>query len=144
MNRYKSIGFWLSSIHRRAKSYYEKDLSKFGLGSGTHVFLTELFHQDGINQQELSEKLQVDKATTTRAVKKLVELGYVKREKDKVDNRAYNIFLTRKAKEIVPEIRKIRRSWNAILSHGFTNEEKKSMLDLLRRMSINAVNHKRS
>ena len=142
MNRSESLGYWLSCLHRHAKSYFERELSKFGLGSGTHLFLTALFHEDGMNQQELSNNLHIDKATTTRAIKKLVDLGYVRREKDQIDNRAYKIFVTQKAKEIAPEIVEIRRLWTEILSYGFTEQEKETALNLLKRMSNNAVNKK--
>jgi DNA-binding MarR family transcriptional regulator len=101
-----------------------------------------LLHHDGINQQELSETLHVDKATTTRTITKLIELGYVKRERDLIDQRAYRLFVTQKAREIALDIRKVLHEWTASLSAGFTTEEREMTLMLLRRMRDNALAHK--
>ena len=41
------------------------------------MFLLELYKKDGKNQEELSEKLNIDKGTTARAIKKLEEEGFL-------------------------------------------------------------------
>lgn len=126
-------------LHREARTYFEKEMAEHGLVTGSHRVLEELFYQDGMNQQELSDRLSVDKATTTRVIRKLVAAGYVKRHTDPFDKRAYRLFLTPKGRQIAPELSKKRRSWTRILSTGFTREENKTVLDLLKRMNANAA-----
>ena len=140
---HESLGRVIACLHRHARSYFEKELAPFGLGSGALPVLMALLRKDGLNQQELSEKLHVDKATTTRAISKLVKMDYVQREKDQDDNRAYRLFVTQKAREIAPEIRKILHSWTAILAEDLTEKEKESALGLLRHMRDNAIRHKK-
>lgn len=142
MKHHESLGQLIACLSRQARSYFEKELAPFDLGSGALHVLMNLLHQDGINQQELSEKLHVDKATTTRVITKLLKLGYVRREKDPADNRAYRIFVTQKAREIAPEIRKVLHSWTEILAEGLTEKEKETALTLLRHMRDNALRHK--
>lgn len=142
MEHQESLGRLIGCLYRHARSYFEKELVPFGLGSGTLPVLMALLHHDGINQQELSEKLHVDKATTTRAITKLVKIGYVQRERDPADSRAYKLFLTSKARDIAPEIQKVLHSWTAILAKGLTDKEKDTALNLLRHMRDNAVSHK--
>ena len=142
MKRHESLGRLIACLHRHARSYFEKELAPFGLGSGVLHVLMNLLHHDSINQQELSEHVHVDKATTTRAVTKLVKMGYVRREKDQTDKRAYRLFVTPKARETAPEIRKVLYSWTAILAEGLTDEEKEVALRLLRHMRDNAIRYK--
>jgi DNA-binding MarR family transcriptional regulator len=144
MEHQESLGRLIACLQRHARSYFEKELSQFGIGSGSLGVLIVLLHKDGINQQELSEKLHVDKATTTRAIMKLLKKGYVRREKDQTDNRAYRLFITQKAQGIAPEIKNTLQSWSAILADGFTKEEQETALELLRRMKDNAIHHKKA
>ena len=139
MKNRESIGRMLGYLHRQAQRYFYREFSKLGLGSGTHVFLMLLHHHDGVTQQELTEKLHFDKAHTTRAIQKLIELGYVKKEKNPNDLRAYRIHLTKKAQEIVPQVKKVLCSWSDILSKNFSQEEKRSAMELLQKMTENAV-----
>ncbi|WP_322395982.1 MarR family transcriptional regulator, partial [Clostridium perfringens] len=52
------------------------------IGQGQFMYLLELYIEDGRNQEELAEVLKIDKGTTARAIKKLEENGFVRREKD--------------------------------------------------------------
>lgn len=133
-----SVGKYISCIYRYSQRYFEKQLAEYGLGSGTYPFLITLFRKDGIHQQQLSQHLNIDKTTTTRAVKRLIDLGYVIRQRDLCDRRAYRLFLTEKGRRLEPGIRKVLRHWSSILSKGFAAEEKQQMLDFLRRMSHNS------
>lgn len=138
----ETSGRLIACLYRQAQSYFEQHLAHLGLGSGTLQVLTILLKHDGFNQQELSAKLQVDKATITRAITKLCAQGYVTREKDVTDKRAYKLFVTPKARDTAPEIRKIRQAWAAVLSAGFTPEEEAMSMTLLKRMRDNALRHK--
>ncbi len=142
MKSNESVGRLIACLYRHARSFLEKEMSEFKLGSGTYVFLLPLFKHDAMNQNELSKKLHIDKANTTRAIRKLIDLGYIKRERDENDNRAYKLFITPKAKQIKPEIHRILRTWTQIISSGLTIEEKKIGLELLEKMTSNAVNYK--
>lgn len=138
-----SLGRVVGCLHRHARIYFEKELAPFGLGSGAFPVLMHLLHKDGMTQQELTEKLHVDKATITRVITKLVKSGYVRRERDPDDKRAYRLFVTQKARETSSEIRKVLRAWTAILAEGLTDEEQDTALKLLRHMRDNAVRYKK-
>ena len=82
---------------------------------------------------------KVNKATTARAIDKLVKEGYVIRKKDPTDKRAYKIYLTDKGKKIEPEIKKILQQLTITLSSDFSEDEKKSIFVLLEKMSQNII-----
>ena len=141
MNSRESIGHLISCIHRHAQRYFNLEFSKLGLGSGNYMLLLLLYHHENETQHELSNKMHCDKANTARAIQKLLELGYITKERDPEDHRAFRIHLTEKAQKIKPEIKKILRSWTDIISDGFSDEEKKIAIEILNHMTANAVKY---
>jgi DNA-binding MarR family transcriptional regulator len=138
----ETSGRLIACLYRHAQSYFEQHLAHLGLGSGTMQVLMILVKHDDLSQQELSAKLQVDKATITRAVTKLCKEGYVVREKDAADRRAYKLFVTQKARDAAPEIKKIRQAWTTILLEGFISKEEALAMAFLKRMRDNALRYK--
>lgn len=136
---YKYIGKHIGIIHRAACMYYSKELSKFGIGSGQYLFLLNLYRNEGITQEELTEQVKLDKATTARAIKKLETEGYVKRIKRESDKRAYSLMLTEKAKDIKEEVYLIMNEWDNMIKDCFTKEEAEELIRLLSKLTNSSL-----
>jgi DNA-binding MarR family transcriptional regulator len=115
-----------------------KQLESYKIGSGQYIFLIALYKKDGISQEEISNYLKIDKATTAKSIRRLEKEGYVKRDIDSKDKRAYKVYLTQKAFDIKLIICNVLKKWSAVLSEGLSENEKGVVLDLLSRMSKNA------
>ncbi len=135
----KSIGKMVSVIHRYGHSYFDHEFSDLDIGHGPRNFLAALFCREGMTQDELSEFLMMDKTTTARAVKQLVQAGYVTRRRDEDDHRYYHLYLTDKARDLAPRIWDARSKWTEVLSRGFTEEEKELIYTFLERAADNAA-----
>lgn len=120
-----------NSIYRCNQAYLDKKLSKFKLTTGSYPYLFVLDCFDGISQNDISKELSVDKAMSARTIKKLIELGYVKKEENKEDVRAYKLHITNKGKNLIPEIKKITQEWINILIEGNTENEIKTSIKFL-------------
>jgi len=132
------IGKYLSIINRKGNVFITKEISKFGIGSGQVMFLMELYKKDGISQEELSEGLNIDKATTCRAIKKLEEAEFLTRVKDKNDKRAYKLYLTQKSKDMEESIRGVLRICEDHISKNLSEEEVKTLAMILKKICINS------
>jgi len=132
------IGKYLSIINRKGNVFITKEISKFGIGSGQVMFLMELYKKDGISQEELSEGLNIDKATTCRAIKKLEEAEFLTRVKDKNDKRAYKLYLTQKSKDMENSIRDVLRICEDHISKNLSEEEVKTLAMILKKICINS------
>jgi len=128
----------LGSLHRSTKKYFHREFSDSELSGGAHAFIMLLFHEDGLTQHELSARLNFDKAHTTRAIQRLRESGFISRQRDANDQRAYRIYLTDKAKQTEPELKRILNQWSSVISTGFSDAELQILVDLLGRMNANA------
>ncbi|MDR2393843.1 MAG: MarR family transcriptional regulator [Treponema sp.] len=136
-NQEKSIGKWISILHRQSQIYLNRELKSYGLNSSEYIYLVNLAAEhDGVNQKQLSDMLIIDNALTTRAMKNLENKGYIEREKKRSDKRAYTIRLTKKGIGIQPIILK---NWTGIISKGMNEAEKDSIIQRLIAMSNNAV-----
>ncbi len=140
----ESIGRYLSCLHRHTQMFFERELSDYGLGHGTFSFLMILSKNDGIHQEKLSRFLNIDKATTARAIKRLMSLGYVVRKQDTKDRRAYRLHLTAKGLSLKPILARTSAKWSEIVTAGFGSEERTRVLELLKKMSHNSVNFRES
>ena len=133
-----NIGKLISFISRQNHRYIARRLEGLGLGSGQHPYLMTLYRKDGVNQDELSRHVGLDKATTTRAVRKLVEGGYVLQEPDPSDGRSYLIRLTDKGNEIKPIVKGTLRDLVVELSSGLSEEEVEALHGLLLKVAKNS------
>lgn len=118
-------------LYRCAQAYFDKELKKFNLSMATYPYVLSLSKNEGINQNEISRKLYVDKSMSAKSIKKLINLGYVHKKEDKEDARAYKLYLTDKAKSIIPEILEIRDRWIDILSQGSGDGSIETSIDFL-------------
>ncbi|MBD3109601.1 MarR family transcriptional regulator [Bacillus sp. AGMB 02131] len=123
-NHTEEMGRYIAKIHCKGSSIISKELQEFGIGSGQFPSLLRLYQQDGISQEELAKQLLVDKATITRAIKKLEEENLVYRIRDEKDKRYYKVFITKKALDIKEEVFKKVHTWDEALKQCLTKEVK--------------------
>lgn len=133
-----SIGRSVSILSRHAQAHISKELRPYNIGSGQYSLLMVLSHKNGLMQEMLASELQMDKANVTRAVTKLEEERYVRRESDAADKRIYRIYLTDKGHEVLPVVREVLLEWNEIISTGLDENESGILISLLDRMVTNA------
>lgn len=126
----------IAQIYRSHLAYMAKELEAYRIGSGQFDFLMVLYHEDGISQEKLAKILKVSKATSARAIQNLEKEGYVYRQRDESDLRAYKVYLTEKGKEMRDIIFKKLTSFVDTLLSDFTFEEKKILRLLLHKASI--------
>jgi DNA-binding MarR family transcriptional regulator len=137
-NNRRSVGKYISILYRYAQSYITVHLKPLGIGSGQYMFLVALYKNDGFSQVQLSQSLMIDKATTARAIRKLEEAGYVTRQENTVDRRAYGVFLTQKAKDIEHTLFQTLSSMTDIFVADLSEPEKQQLFVVLEKM-INSI-----
>ena len=91
----RDIGCLTRTIHAMLDDTYKA----YGLQKNQFIFLTRVIEHPGINLIDLSNLLRVDKTTTTKAVQKLVEAGYLTKTQNTFDKRAMGLFPSEKGLE---------------------------------------------
>ena len=134
---YGNIGKYISQIYRKGRIFIGRGLEEYNIGQGQFMFLLELYIEDGRNQEELAEVLKIDKGTTARAIKKLEENGFIRREKDEKDKRSNRVYLTEEGKGMKDNIFFVLNQWDKKMSEQLDEEERELMIKLLSKVCSN-------
>jgi len=121
----------ISHITKHSQYHMDDVLKVYDLSSGSYPFLLALSDEEGINLEKISRKISVDKAMSTRTIQKLIGLGYLEKISDLQDSRACKLFLTDKAKEVIPQIKKEVSLWIDNITLDLSQEELKLLEDSL-------------
>ena len=133
---------WISISERCAMLYRMQAFKNIDLLPSQHMYIYYLCnHSDGINQDMLAKKVYVNKSSVARSIKTLEEAGYVKRVVNEEDKRAYKVYPTSKAFEVLPFIKDVMGKFNEELVNGLTEEEAKMLETLLAKVATNAANY---
>lgn len=110
---------------------------KYGIERGQHAFLTRIYENPGINQEELSYLLKMDKTTVAKALKKLEEKKFINRIRSEKDNRKWLLYPAEKLLSIYDELENhiMYTCQNAI--KNFNDEDAKTLLTFLNKISQN-------
>ena len=120
---FPNIGRCISIIDRLMKMYYEHGLSDFEIGWGQQFYVEYIYEHPGTSAQEMVEWIRVDKATLTKCVKKLMEIGYVQAVCDDNDRRIKRLYLTSKAEPAVNRIKEIHQDFYRTLCSDISPQD---------------------
>ncbi len=86
--------FAIYSTNLAYSRVYKPVLDQLGLTYPQYITIIALWEKDGQTVKSLAEKLFLEPSTMTPMLKRLEGMGYVRRERDSVDERNVHIFLT--------------------------------------------------
>ncbi len=112
---------------------------KLGLSSGQPKILYVLKRNEGKLQKEIAELCSIEQSTMTVLIKKMEAQGWVRRETATVSGgkRAYFLFLTDSGRKVAQEIDYIVDLLEEKAFRYFSQTEKASLLEYLRRVERN-------
>ena len=118
----------------------EIKFKELGLQKSQFLYLIRIHEHPGINLIQLSSMLKVDKTTTTKVVQKLLDKGFITKEKDAIDRRSYNLYPTSKSIDIYNEIIAEENRNIDICFKGFDENQKETVYELVKKMRKNIEN----
>lgn len=116
----------ISKIREKANRFIIRELENhgvIGIVPSHGDILVALFKGEKHTMKELAEKIHRTKPTVTVLVDKLVEYGYVEKEKSNKDNRVTYIKLTEMGFELKPIFDDISQKLNFMIYGDFTDKE---------------------
>ena len=108
----------ISRIREKANRFIVRELESHGIEGivPSHGdILVILFQGEKYTMKKLADKINRTKPTVTVLIEKLVEYGFVEKEKSYTDSRVTYIKLTKKGIELKPIFDEISKKLNAIL-----------------------------
>lgn len=130
----------MSRIKEKANKFIINELENCGIKgivpSHGHI-LVILYQSKKHTMKELAEKIHRTKPTVTVLVDKLVQHGYVEKQKSAVDNRVTYITLTAKGWQLKPAFDLISEKLNAIIYGDFTDQQAQTFEKILANINQN-------
>lgn len=128
-------GRYISILSRLEQRYLMQVMKEYGLGTTDYMFLFYLNVNPGCTQRKMCSELSLDISLATRSLGNLERKGFLIRKNNPNLKRGYEVYLTERAKEIIPEIReKSRIWWEGVMQ----DENMDEVLTILERMSEHA------
>ena len=133
-----TLAAWICFISRLSTRFVGGEMSRMGFGPGQFFLLSELYSEEGISQDELSQRVGIDKSNTSRALAKLEKFGLVERKSDSENHKVKKVYLRPKAHRVRNDFKEIQHQWNVELLKGFTKKEKAVLISNLKKIAENA------
>ncbi|MFB5189751.1 MarR family winged helix-turn-helix transcriptional regulator [Alicyclobacillus fastidiosus] len=117
-------------------NYVKATLYPFNLAPEQNLIMMLLWEQDGLNQNEIADKLKKDKTNVARMISNLEQKGFIHRVTGE-DRRSLRVYLTDQGKELGDDVIPLIHQFNDLVCKGITDEEIEQMRRILLKMSAN-------
>lgn len=101
------------------------------------IIIKALLREDKLSQKELSLRVNKDQNTTKAIVDKLVKKGFIKREDNPQDKRAFILSLTSKAISLAPKLKELDAQMISTLTSEIQSQELENFLSTLKKLKNN-------
>jgi DNA-binding MarR family transcriptional regulator len=132
-----NIGAMLADVSRLMRRSFDERARGIGVTRPQWQVLTVLGRHEGSKQAGVADLLDVEPITLCRMVDRLQEAELVERRRDPGDRRAWLLFLTPKARDLLEELRPLGEEVMAIALDGFSQAERDDLRQSLDRIRQN-------
>lgn len=98
----------IARVARRLRYAFDELIAPYGLTGTQYGLLNRLALADGLVQAELGRRMAIEPATLTGMVQRLEREGWVRRTIDPDNRRLQRVWLTDKAREALPALRRLQ------------------------------------
>ena len=124
----RTFSYACTVLYRRFSHYTSQRLHQWGLSFGTLFLVIYVGKHPGCTQSELTAALHLDWGHSQRTVLKLVEGGFLLREKD---GRAYRLTLSEQGQRAFEASHQVFFDWDEQALANLTPEERRQLTALL-------------
>lgn len=126
---------------RQANKVYNRALQErlaaFDIGLAEYLHLRSLWSNDGLSQIELSQRIGIEKASSTAVLNSLEEKKLIQRIRNSDDKRRINVFLTGKGDSLKETLLSAARTVALKAVDGFDESEARTLTRLLEKLATN-------
>jgi len=132
-----SFGYLLSDVTLLFRKHFDRRAVKFGLTRAQWRATKMLYRRPGLRQTELAEFLEMEPIAVGRVIDRLQAAGFVERRPDPKDRRAWRLYTTEQAHEVVDDMERIAKDLRRDASAGIPYEQMEQMTAVLTHIKEN-------
>lgn len=125
-----TVSSYVTELHKEFATYTTQQLQELGLSFGLMYFVIYVGKHPGCSPAELTKALRMDWGHSQRSLNKLVEEGFLTREKT---GRSARLDLTPAGEQAFAVCHQVFFDWDAQKLDGLTAAERKQLLQLLQK-----------
>ena len=110
-------------IARQLRVTFDQSVERSGLTRAKWTLIAAVARNPGATQRLIAEALEVREITAGRLVDRLCEEGYLRREENPNDRRAYCVYLTPTAQPVLDTLDELAKFHEAAIFAGFSAED---------------------
>jgi len=127
-----SVGYALTVTLNVLRKNFNKKIKQYDLSSEQYGVLKLVFETEKLTPTQIAELLKRDKATITRIIKSLEKKELIKKEN--INNRSFNILLTKKGIKTLKEVEKIAINYHKKIFEEVGEKEILQMFETLKKI----------
>jgi MarR family transcriptional regulator for hemolysin len=127
----------LSVVARQLRVTFDQSAEQSGLTRAQWHLIAVVARYPGATQRTIAEALEVREITAGRLVDRLCEEGYLRRDENPSDRRAYSVYLTPVAQPLLDKLDELAKLHEGWIFGGFEPEELEKLDTLLDRIARN-------
>jgi MarR family transcriptional regulator, organic hydroperoxide resistance regulator len=136
----ESVGYQIRASHRLLQRFLQVKIEPYGITLGMWYFLRALWHEDGLTQRELSNRVGTMEPTTLSAMLIMEKNGLVRRVRSLDDRRKWHIHLTPKGRalkaKLLPLAREVVDTAVQNLSRGDVTQLLKGLAEVQKNLAV--------
>ena len=118
-SRKRSVALKLTVIARQLRTTFDQSAEQSGLTRAQWTLIATVARNPGAAQRFIADALEVREITAGRLVDRLCKEGYLKRQENPSDRRAYRIYLTRASQPLLDKLDGLAKIHEAAIFAGF-------------------------
>lgn len=139
----ESIGRYSAAVYRLSQGLFNHKLRELGISSGQHDFFLVIARNEGISQKEICDHLYVDKSTTAKAVRNLVDKGYIYNKQIEHDKRFSSLYLTEKGRQAAATVQAVFAEMMGIFARDIPESTVEQTIGVLQQVIANLQEEKK-
>lgn len=124
-------------VARQLRITFDQSAERSGLTRAQWHLIAAVARHPGATQRLIAEALEVREITAGRLVDRLCEEGYLKRQENPNDRRAYCLYLAPAAQPVLDKLDELGKIHEAAIFAGFEAEDLEKLDELLDGVSRN-------
>lgn len=133
----EKIGLALKEVTQLIRRRFDERAREKGATRAQWLALKMISQSEGINQGRLADFLEVEPITACRMIDRLEESGMVERRRDPADRRAWQLFLTEKARPVLDELKIISNELLEQAFDGLSRDQRDQLYAMLETIRTN-------
>jgi DNA-binding MarR family transcriptional regulator len=135
----RNIGFLINDTARQLRTNYDRRMRDLGLTRSQWWVLNHLYFNEGLSQTNLSDIMEIERATLGRLLDRLETKGWIERRTVPKDRRVKLVFLARAVEPLLRTMRSLAADLRAEALADLTDQEQEQFIATLIKVKGNLL-----